>query len=546
MAVTSIPFAFFTILTVIAYYAFPKRNYSWIVLLIASSFFYAYNSFRYCAFILLTILSIYTASRVIDSIGANARAFLKSKKDVWTREERKAYKAKTEKKRRLVLAAALLLNFGILFILKYFNFFSGSVAAMLGADVSGAPRIDILLPLGISFYTFTSTGYLIDVYRGTVEPEKNIFRFALFVSFFPHIVQGPISSFESLHHQLIERHAPCWTNLKHGVMQIAWGLFKKLVIADAAWVAIKAYYDNGGMKGNDEFAGYGGSIVLFIVLLYSLQLYADFSGGIDISRGICRLLGIELEVNFRQPYFSRSISEYWRRWHITLGEWMKKYVFYPVAMSQLSVRVSKWIAGTAFGKTAAGRHISKVFMTAVASFVVFLLVGIWHGANSKYIGFGVWNGAIIMLSALLGPVYAGSRTALHIKDSSFLWRLFQMFRTFVIVAIGYIFDISDNFSNAIDMMKSIAFNRNRALFFEQLPTLGLNNIDYYLIAGCTLIVLYMSIRLEMTSTDSPGELLEKRNGLLQWAWLVIIIVITLVFGMYGPSYDAAEFVYMQF
>ena len=121
-----------------------------------------------------------------------------------------------------------------------------------------------------------------------------------------------------------------------------------------------------------------------------------------------------------------------------------------------------------------------------------------------------------------------------------------MFRTFVIVAIGYIFDISDNFSNAIDMMKSIAFNRNRALFFEQLPTLGLNNIDYYLIAGCTLIVLYMSIRFEMTSTDSPGELLEKRNGLLQWAWLVIIIVITLVFGMYGPSYDAAEFVYMQF
>lgn len=546
MTVTSIPFAIFTILTVIAYYAFPKKDHSWTVLLIASSFFYAYNSFRYCAFILLSILSIYAASRLIDNIGNETRAFLKSKKDEWSRDERKAYKEKAEKKRRRIVALALVLNFGILFILKYFNFFSGSIASLLGADASQAPRINLLLPLGISFYTFTSTGYLIDVYRGTIKPEKNLFRFALFVSFFPHIIQGPISSFEHLHHQLIEGHAPQWINLKHGVMQIAWGFFKKMVIADTAWVAIKTYYANGGMAGNSDFAGYGGGIVLFIVLLYSIQLYADFSGGIDISRGICRLLGIDLEVNFRQPYFSRSISEYWRRWHITLGAWMKKYVFYPVAMSSLSTRISRGIAGSAFGKTAAGKHISKVFTTALASFIVFLLVGIWHGANSKYIGFGVWNGAIIMLSALLGPVYERSRSALHIKDSSPLWRLFQMLRTFVVVAIGYIFDLADDFSNAISMMKSIVFDCSSAVFREQLPTLGLNNVDYYLIAGCTLIVLYMSIRFEMAAVDSPGELLEKRRGPVQWIWLLGILLITLIFGMYGPAYDAAEFVYMQF
>ncbi len=546
MAVTSVAFAVFTFFTVIAYFAFPKKNSRWVILLIASSFFYAYNSFRYCVFIFLTILSIYAASHAMDSISSKTRFFLKRNKDEWTREERKAYKAKSEKKRRRILALTLLLNFGILFILKYFNFFSGSIASLLGADASQAPRIEILLPLGISFYTFTSTGYLIDVYRETVKPEKNLFKFALFVSFFPHIIQGPISSFEHLHHQLIEGHSPEWINLKHGVMQIAWGLFKKLVIADTAWVAIKAYYDNGGMAGNDDFAGYGGSIVLFIVLLYSLQLYADFSGGIDISRGICRLIGIDLEVNFRQPYFSRSISEYWRRWHITLGAWMKKYVFYPIAMSSFSTRISRAIAGSGFGKTAVGKHVSKVLMTAFASFVVFLLVGIWHGANSKYIGFGVWNGAIIMLSALLGPVYEKCRSALHIKDSFFLWKLFQMLRTFVIVAVGYVFDLADDFGNAIDMMKSIVFNRNSAVFNEQLLTLGLNNIDYYLIGICTLVVLYMSIRFEMTSVDSPGELLEKRWGVIQWAWLVIIIAVTLVFGMYGPAYDAAEFVYMQF
>ena len=139
-------------------------------------------------------------------------------------------------------------------------------------------------------------------------------------------------------------------------MNIFWGLFKKLVIADCAWRGIKAYYANGGLNGTADFEGYGGTMVLFISLLYALQLYTDFSGGIDISRGICRIMGIELEVNFRQPYFSKSISEYWRRWHITLGAWMKNYVFYPIAMSDLSKRISAAIAGSSFGKTAAGKH----------------------------------------------------------------------------------------------------------------------------------------------------------------------------------------------
>ena len=546
MALTSLPFAAFAIITGIIYFAVPKKQYQWVVLLIASSFFYVYNSFQYAAFILITIITIYLAANKMTAISKDTKAEVKAHRNEWSKEEKKAFKEASQKKRLHILAACLILNFGILFLLKYFNFLSGSIAMLLGGSPDDALQIHLLLPLGVSFYTFIDTGYLIDVYRETAEPEKNIFKFALFVSFFPQIIQGPISSYNKLHSQLIEEHRLEWINFKQGVMNIFWGLFKKLVIADCAWSGIKAYYANGGISGTADFEGYGGTMALFISLLYALQLYADFSGGIDISRGICRIMGIDLEVNFRQPYFSKSISEYWRRWHITLGAWMKNYVFYPIAMSDLSKRISKVIAESSFGKTAAGRHLSKVFTTAMASFIVFLCVGIWHGANSKYIGFGVWNGLIIMLSAMLGPVYDRSRSALHINSDAAWWKLFQMFRTFVIVLIGYIFDIADNFTNAIQMMKLIIIDQNKGVFMEQLHTLGLHITEYATIMLGAMILLYISIRLEKTSLDTPAELLERHSGFIQWLALLGLIMLVLVLGTYGPLYDPAEFVYMQF
>lgn len=546
MTYTSLLFALFACITILIYFAFPRREYRWTVLLAASYFFYLYNSYRYAAFILITTGTIYLAGARMAGIAEKASAELKANKGVWDRDEKKAFKKGVETKKKRLLAATLVLNFGILFVLKYLNFLAGGLMHLLGAPSSDAQIISIILPLGISFYTFQATGYLIDVYRGTAEAERNFFRFALFVSFFPQIIQGPISSYSKLHHQLIEPHDPEWINFKHGVMIIAWGLFKKTVIADCAWIGIRAYYDNGGINGTQDFAGYGGTMVLFISLMYALQLYADFSGGIDISRGICRILGIELEMNFRQPYFSKSIGEYWRRWHITLGAWMKNYVFYPVAMSGMSRNISKAIAGSSFGKTAAGKHLAKVFTTAMASFIVFLLVGIWHGANSKYIAFGVWNGFIIMLSAMLEPVYDRMRKALHINKEAAWWKLFQMLRTFLIVLVGYIFDIADNFTNAMQMMFRIVSDQNLGVFMQQLGTLGMRKTMYLTIILNSAILLYMSIRLEKTSLDTPAELLERRSGFIQWAALFILIMIILVFGTYGPAFDPAEFIYQQF
>lgn len=204
------------------------------------------------------------------------------------------------------------------------------------------------------------------------------------------------------------------------------------------------------------------------------------------------------------------------------------------------------IAKSGFGNTPAGKHISKVLMTAVASFIVFLLVGIWHGANSKYIAFGVWNGLIIMMSALLGPVYEKSKSTLHIKDEAAWWKLFQMLRTLIIVLVGYVFDTADNFTNAIQMISLTLKDQNVGIFMDQLHTLGLRKVEYLAIAFSSLLLFYISVRLEQTSIDTPAELLEKRSGIIQWIALFGLIMIILIFGAYGPAYDPAEFVYMQF
>ncbi|MBQ6621451.1 MAG: MBOAT family protein, partial [Mogibacterium sp.] len=427
MTYTTLAFAAFVIVTAAIYFLFPVKKYQWTVLLAASCFFYLYNSYRYAFFILFTTLTIYAAALRIDRIGQESKATVKAKKAEWSKEERKAYKAQMESRSKRILALTLVVNFGILVFLKYYNFLAGGlntlIAGQAEAASGGLPIFKLFLPLGISFYTFQSTGYLIDVHRGNVQAERNLGKLALFISFFPQIIQGPISTFGQLQEQLTRENKLTWENFKLGSELILWGMFKKLIIADRAVTAINSV--------TADYTQYTGTVILFIALLYALQLYADFSGGIDISRGVCRILGIDLMQNFRQPYFSKSINEYWRRWHISLGGWMKNYVFYTLAMSETFLNASKKMKASRFGQTPAGAHISKVLPTSIASVIVFFLVGIWHGPNSRYVAFGVWNGGIIMISMLLKPLADKWISALHLKADSFLWRLVQMLRTFV-------------------------------------------------------------------------------------------------------------------
>ena len=541
MTYTSLNFIFFVLATALVYFVLPFKKYRWTVLLAASIFFYCTWSYQLGAFMLFTTLSTYLIALWLNRVSVKSKAVLKEHKSEWSRDDKKKYKNKTKVRMRLVMTLALLLNFGILAFLKYYNFFAGSLNDILGAfslDFS-APSLKLILPLGISFYTFQSMGYIVDVYREKTAPQKNPLKLLLFVSFFPQIIQGPISIYDQLAVQLFEGHDFDFTRFKHGCELIMWGFFKKLVIADRAVIAITAV--------TADYNKFGGTTLTFTVLLYALQLYADFSGGIDISRGVAQIFGVDMIDNFKRPYFPRSINEYWRRWHISLGAWLKNYLFYPVAMSNAFITASKKMKGTRFGKTAAGAHISKVLPTSVASLIVFLVVGIWHGASWKYVAFGAWNGMIIMVSILLEPLFISAKDKLHIKDTNIPFMLFQMFRTFLIVLVGYVFDVAPSFSQAMRTFWLFFTNQNFKLGYSQISDLGLGKKDYLVVLIGGLIIFIASIIQERAKNGLDiRHMLDQKPFILRFALLFVALISIVVFGIYGSGYSAADFVYAQF
>lgn len=540
MNYTSLNFILFVALTVLVYFLFPLKKQKWTVLLVASYVFYLFAGYKYVAFILFTTVSTYLFALWINRIGVKSKETLKLNKQMWDRDKKKKYKNSIKHKKRLVMALVLVVNFGILAFLKYYNFFAGSLNDVMGMFGIGfsAPTLKLFLPLGISFYTFQSMGYIVDVYREKVAPEKNIAKLALFVSFFPQIIQGPISFYDQLAHQLYEPHKFDFTRFKYGMELILWGFFKKLIIADRAVVAINTV--------TADYAAYNGTTLTFTILLYALQLYADFSGGIDISRGVAQIFGIDMVDNFKRPYFAKSINDYWRRWHITLGAWLKNYLFYPLAMSNLFINASKKMKGTKFGSTKAGAHIAKVLPTSIASLIVFLVVGIWHGANWKYVAFGIWNGGIIMISILLKPIFDWVLAKLRINAQSFAYGVFQMFRTFLVVLVGYVFDVAPNFAQAMNTFKLVFVDQSFSAGWSQISELGLDKFDYAIIIFGMIVVFVASVIQERHSSTTIREMLDRKPFALRGLVIFAGLMLVLVFGIYGPGYDPAAFVYMQF
>lgn len=540
MNYTSLNFILFVALTVLVYFLFPLKKQKWTVLLVASYVFYLFAGYKYVAFILFTTVSTYLFALWINRIGVKSKETLKLNKQTWDKDKKKKFKNSIKHKKRLVMALVLVVNFGILAFLKYYNFFAGSLNDVMGVFGIGfsAPTLKLFLPLGISFYTFQSMGYIVDVYREKVAPEKNIAKLALFVSFFPQIIQGPISFYDQLAHQLYEPHKFDFTRFKYGMELILWGFFKKLIIADRAVVAINTV--------TADYAAYNGTTLTFTILLYALQLYADFSGGIDISRGVAQIFGIDMVDNFKRPYFAKSINDYWRRWHITLGAWLKNYLFYPLAMSNLFINASKKMKGTKFGSTKAGAHIAKVLPTSIASLIVFLVVGIWHGANWKYVAFGIWNGGIIMISILLKPIFDWVLAKLKINAQSSAYGVFQMFRTFLVVLVGYVFDVAPNFAQAMNTFKLAFVDQNFSVGWSQISELGLDKFDYAIIIFGMIVVFVASVIQERHSSTTIREMLDRKPFALRGLVIFAGLMLVLVFGIYGPGYDPAAFVYMQF
>ena len=390
MSITSGSFLLFALALTVLYFLVPKHG-QWMLLLLASAVFYCAAGLQYGAYILFTALSTYCGARWIGRLAAQQQAYLKANKEQLSREEKKAYKAGNKARRKAVMIAALLLNFGLLAVFKYGDFVLTQLnraAALLGSGPVHGP-LGLIAPLGISFYTFQSMGYLVDVYWEKCAPEKNIARMLLFVSFFPQIIQGPISNFSQLAPQLYAPHSFSAARLGSGLQRMLWGFFKKLVIADTLAPYVQAVFAN--------YTEYSGVAVLVGAFLYSAQIYADFSGYMDIVCGLCEIWGIQLAENFQRPYFSKSIAEYWRRWHITLGEWFKTYLYYPVAVSHFARNAGKrW-------QKRFGGSVGKTIPATVALLIVWLTTGLWHGASWAYIAWGGVNGAFIIFSLWMEP-----------------------------------------------------------------------------------------------------------------------------------------------
>lgn len=533
MGYTSPSFLLFLTGSILLYFLFPKK-YRWTVLLGASLFFYARASLKGFIYLAVTSLSTYFAGRILSARNQKDKETVKAIKD---REEKKKQKEILKKKRWHILLACLILNFGILIFLKYLNFMIDTVNALSGFE--RYPMLNLLIPLGISFYTFQSMGYVIDIYNGKLEAEKNFFKFLLFVSFFPQIIQGPISMYDQLAHQLYEPHDYDYHNLKRGCELMLWGYFKKMVIADRAVMFLNVV--------TADYTAYNGTIILLALLVYTVQLYADFSAGIDISRGICEIIGIDMIENFRRPYFAETINDFWRRWHISLGAWMKKYIFYPFAILKPVMNIGKKIKNSSFGKTEYGKHVAKVFPISLSSLVVFMVVGFWHGANWKYAGFGLWNGLIIMFSELLKPVFEKMTQALHIKTASFGFKLFRIIRTLFIVIVGYVFDIAPGLSSSIDMIRRVFFDQAwTAETVKTIADISPINKDGAVILCIAVIILFVVSLVQESTGKQIRDMIDEKPWPLEWAVLFAGMVIVLCFGIYGPGYDAAAFVYMQF
>ncbi len=512
------------------YFSVPRRG-QWIVLLIASYGFYMTVDARMVVVLFLSTLTSFLAGIGLGRQNARYRATVHAP-GVDARQKQVARHHTTRRKRQ-VLAIALLINLGILVILKYGDFIAENIDPLLSwlGLHRQLPRLGLLLPLGISFYTFQSAGYLIDVYRGTCEPDRNPARFALFVSFFPQIVQGPISRYHQLARQLAEPHAFHFEQATFGLQLILWGLFKKFVIADRTAIAVDMIFTH-----TDQ---YGGPVLFLGPVLYCLQIYADFSGGMDVARGIAQVMGIHLTENFRRPYFAVSIADFWRRWHITLGAWMRDYVFYPLSLSKLFARIG------IFARRYMGGYLGKLLPSMLAMFVTFLAVGAWHGANWTFMAYGAYHGILIFMGMLFAPMNTWMTGKLHFITRFPPWRIVPILWTFSLVCIGRYFSRAPGLSQALHMMKrSLPGVTSTPPPANAVHALGLDQADW--------IVLFIAVGVLLTTDwyrehGIPIRATIARQPLwLRWPLYLAAILGTLIFGMYGPGYDSAQFIYAGF
>jgi len=454
--------------------------------------------------------------------------------DITDKVSRKELKAKTRAATKKWLIAALVITLGILAMVKYTDFVISNLNTILGWI--GADRqfgfMRFALPMGISFYTFQTVGYLVDVYREKAKPETNILKLALFVSFFPQVIQGPISRFGELTQTLFSGNQVTAHNFSRGAQRVLWGFFKKLVIADRLWPALSTL-----TSYPEDFAG---AYYLLSIGLYAVILFCDFTGGIDITIGVAEIFGIRLPENFNRPFYSRSIQEYWQRWHITMYFWFRDYVFYPISAGKKMLKFTK------FTRRVFGDGIGKRLPIHLTLLWVWFLTGLWHGATWNFIAWGLANGIVIMLSVELAPLYERFHGRFKGANRSRIYRGFQIFRTFWLMNMIRSFDIYEGVGNTFRMMLSVVTRLNLSDFITRgLSPLTLYPAEY-ISAGLGLLVVFWVSYLGRDDIDFRDRLTTSFSWPVRYLIFGAILFAILVFGAYGHGYDARQFIYNQF
>ncbi len=530
MLFTSYSFLAFLLILFLLYYIVPKKC-QWVLLLIAGYVFYAHAGWECFFFIGVTTITTYGVGLLIDRNHNQQKAYLAENKASLSKEEKKAYKEKQKNKRFALMVVCLVLNFGILAVLKYTNFAIANINGIL--EMAGSEKVlafqDLILPLGISFYTFQSMGYLIDIHRGKYSAQKNLFKFALFVSFFPQLIQGPISRYDDLEKSLFAQHAFDWHTISFGLQRILWGFFKKLVIADRMLIGVNA------LIGDTQT--YTGFYVFMGMLFYALQLYADFTGGIDITIGIAQTLGIPVQENFIRPCFSKGIKEYWRRWHISLGSWFTDYLFYPISVCKPMLKISKW------SRKLLGEQIGKRVPVYAASIAVWFVTGIWHGAAWNFIVWGLGNCFFIMLSQECEPLYDKFHARFQVKDKTW-FKAFQIIRTFLLMSSLRMLDCYRNVPMTFKMFGSMFTDWNvKEAITVGMWNLGLGAHDYIILLIGVLLLFMVSM---LGRHGSVREMIARKPAWVSVAVFGTVFIATILFGAYGMGYDASQFIYNQF
>ncbi len=479
MLFNSFAFAIFLPIVFILYWALPHR-FRWVLLLLSSYYFYMSWNAKYVFLILFTTLISYLAALLLE------------------RENDKG-------KKKWILAGALIVCLGVLFFFKYFNFVSESLTAFLGLF---AIRLDpltlnLLLPVGISFYTFQTLSYVIDVYKKEVPAEHHFGKYAAFISFFPQLVAGPIERTNNLLPQIKAEHKFDYDQATYGLKIMAWGYFKKIIIADTLSKYVSVVYEHPTWHQ-------GFSLVLATVF-FAVQIYCDFSGYSDIAVGTAKLLGIDLMTNFKSPYFSQSVKEFWNRWHISLSTWFRDYVYIP-------------LGGSRVGKI---RHNINLIVT-------FLVSGLWHGANWTYVAWGGLHGVAQALeNAMIPKKYQ--------KSTGILWWI-RVLLVFVFCLFALIFFASDSIGDAIYVMRHLFTGIASPVEYIQsgFNAVGLEIVDFgFLMLSIMILTVYDYVSLK---TDVISVISRQKN-IVRWS-IYVGFVVWIIMNL--PAAKLSEFIYFQF